>query len=787
MTRRLFRKAMLLAFSFLALTALFSPAAVVHAATPPPLLYEFGFDGTEPGAFYRPYGVAVDTDDYIYVTDTGNNCVQKFTSTGEFVATWGSVGSGSDQFNRPIGIAVDSYGYIYVADVYNYRVQKLSPSGEFVASWGSYGTAEGQFNLPYGVAVGSDGNVYVADAANDRVQVFDSDGGFIAAWGSLGSGEGEFNFPSALATDAAGNVYVCDNWNHRVQVFDSDGGFIAEWGTEGGGDGQFYRPVGIAVSAAGDIYVTDGYNRVQKFDSDYNYISTFGGGLNMPMGVAVDSESNVYVVDYWNNRVVKYGAETVSWGLDGTGEGQLQRPSGITIDSQGYIFIADTLNNRVQKFTSTGEFVAAWGTEGTDEGQFRRPWGIAVDASDNVYVTEVLGNRVQVFSSEGEPLSLWSYSFNMPQGIAVDASGYVYVGDYNSLRKFDSSGAFMQQLASYGTDDGQVRNPGSVAVDDSGNVFVADTYNHRVQKFDSSGSFVTKWGTQGTSDGEFNMPGGIALDSQGNVYVADTNNNRMQAFTPDGEHVVSWGGPGGPFYLPIAAAFDAHDNIFVLDNAYDPLSPGNNRVHVFSCAGLVPSAPALIGAETDESGALITLTLSKVMADPAGKQGQFTYSVNGGEAQGFSAAALDSDYTRIVLTMGGAAIAYGDTVTIGYTAGDVEAADGGALGSFADQPVTNNVTPPPPDTPEVLLSNLIEEVSGMGEANWVKSSLTPKLEAAHKVLTDDNTRNDVAAVNALKAFINSVEAQRGKKIAQGDAGTLIADAQKIMEALSGGK
>jgi hypothetical protein len=101
--------------------------------------------------------------------------------------------------------------------------------------------------------------------------------------------------------------------------------------------------------------------------------------------------------------------------------------------------------------------------------------------------------------------------------------------------------------------------------------------------------------------------------------------------------------------------------------------------------------------------------------------------------------------------------------------------------------VTNNVTPPPSDTPESLLDDLIGEVAGMGEANWVKSSLTPKLDNAWKVLTDDNTRNDVAAVNALRAFINSVEAQGGKNISQGDAEALVTKAQKIIETLSDGK
>ena len=169
MTRKLFRKILFLAIPLLTLAALNLPVAVVQAASPPPLLYEWGYDGTGNGAFNHPYGIAVDADDYVYVTDMGNNRIQKFDSSGEFVASWGTGGSGNVQFNMPLGIAVDSSGNIYVADVYNYRIQKLNSLGEFVTSWGSYGTGVGQFNLPYGVAISSGGNVYVADAANNRL------------------------------------------------------------------------------------------------------------------------------------------------------------------------------------------------------------------------------------------------------------------------------------------------------------------------------------------------------------------------------------------------------------------------------------------------------------------------------------------------------------------------------------------------------------------------------------------------------------------------------------------
>jgi PKD repeat protein len=122
--------------------------------------------------------------------------------------------------------------------------------------------------------------------------------------------------------------------------------------------------------------------------------------------------------------------------------------------------------------------------------------------------------------------------FAAPFGVAVDSSGNVYVADYfiDRIQTFDSNGNFITKWGSYGTGDGQFEYPGGVAVDSSGNVYVGDCWNHRIQKFDSNGNFITKWGSYGTGDGQFDTPGGVAVDSFGNVYVADYGNNRIQKF-----------------------------------------------------------------------------------------------------------------------------------------------------------------------------------------------------------------------------------------------------------------
>jgi hypothetical protein len=116
--------------------------------------------------------VAVNSTGAVYVADTGNHRIQKFTSLGVYAATIGSQGTGDGQFDSPSGIAVDSNGFIYVADTGNNRIQKFSPAGLFVTKWGTYGTGSSQFNGPRGLAFSSNGNIFVADTGNQRIQVF---------------------------------------------------------------------------------------------------------------------------------------------------------------------------------------------------------------------------------------------------------------------------------------------------------------------------------------------------------------------------------------------------------------------------------------------------------------------------------------------------------------------------------------------------------------------------------------------------------------------------------------
>jgi tripartite motif-containing protein 71 len=136
--------------------------------------------------------------------------------------------------------------------------------------------------------------------------------------------------------------------------------------------------------------------------------------------------------------------------------------------------------------------------------------------------------------------------FYNPQGVAVDSSGNAYVSDYGNhrIQKFNSNGKFITMWGKTGTRTGQFYNPQGVAVDSSGNAYVSDYGNHRIQKFNSNGKFITMWGKTGTRTGQFYNPQGVAVDSSGNTYVSDYGNHRIQKFNSNGNFSTMWGKTG---------------------------------------------------------------------------------------------------------------------------------------------------------------------------------------------------------------------------------------------------
>ena len=188
--------------------------------------------GDANGQFNQPCGIAVDKNDYVYVTDFFNNRVQKFTSNGTFVTKWGSSGSGDGQFNGPYSIAVDNSGSVYVTDFYNSRIQKFSSTGIFLGWWGGdnsgftgwhnpgsgrigqSGSNKGQFYRPIDVDVDPSGNIHVVEYDYSRIQVFSPKGDYINIWGN-----GYVLWPSSVAFDSSGYAYIVEPNSCRIKKF----------------------------------------------------------------------------------------------------------------------------------------------------------------------------------------------------------------------------------------------------------------------------------------------------------------------------------------------------------------------------------------------------------------------------------------------------------------------------------------------------------------------------------------------------------------------------------------
>lgn len=286
-------------------------------------------------------------------------------------------------------------------------------------------------------------------------------------------------------------------------------------------------------TSGGTIYVLDTDNhRVQTFDSSGAYKSQFSSGFDLPTGVAMDTSSKIYVKD-------------------------------------------GNLNCQVDKFDSNGNFLLQFGAcspSGIGPGIFDNTGRVAADSSGNVWVTSPDYYYMQKFDSGGHFLAIVCMAnvgvpgcpvatpfTAQPQGIASDANGNVYVTNAypftggSNVAKFNSSGAYVSSFGSFGSGNGQLNDPEGIALDASGNIYVADTHNNRVQKFTSAGVYVSQFGSPGSGNGQFNAPVGIAFDSSGNIYVADVGNNRVQKFDSNGVYLSQFGtfGAGnGQFNAP---------------------------------------------------------------------------------------------------------------------------------------------------------------------------------------------------------------------------------------------
>ena len=274
-------------------------------------------------------------------------------------ASWGSQGTGPGQFNSPVGIAVGNDGYIYVTDLGNHRIQKFTSSGTYVTGWGSYGTGGGQFNYPYSIAIGANGYIYVADSLNNRIQMFTTDGYYAGQWSGV-------NRPYGVTVGNDGYVYVSDTSYYydfngyctcfyggcccvypivRVQKFGPWGSLVSSWLTTPESYTGDYASSALAVGSDGSVYVVDvGANVVRKHTNSGSLVTQWGG-FNTPWGIAVGNDSSVYVANLGSSQIKKFtsaGGFVTQWGVYGSGVGQLNYPYGVAVGSDGSVYVDDT-------------------------------------------------------------------------------------------------------------------------------------------------------------------------------------------------------------------------------------------------------------------------------------------------------------------------------------------------------------------------------------------------------------------------------------------------------------
>jgi aldose sugar dehydrogenase len=280
---------------------------------------KWGGYGTDSGRLKTPQGIAIDSNNSIFVADTGNHRIQKFSSDGKFIARWGTYGEGDLNLRQPRGIAVDPAGNVFVADTGNNRIVKFSSNGTYLMKWGSYGIANGLFNYPIGIAADHLGDILVSDSANNRIQRFTNDGKFLGTFGGYGISDGRFKFPQNIAVRPSGEILVVDGMNNRIQVLSSNGTFLSKWGSFGSDNGKFVSPVGITIDYLGNVFVADsGNNRIQKFSATGTFVASLGdygvldGQLRFPSGMTADKLGNIFVSDSVNNRILIYAADPLA-------------------------------------------------------------------------------------------------------------------------------------------------------------------------------------------------------------------------------------------------------------------------------------------------------------------------------------------------------------------------------------------------------------------------------------------------------------------------------------------
>jgi predicted membrane-bound mannosyltransferase/sugar lactone lactonase YvrE len=277
-----------------------------------------------------PRSLAFATDGSFYVADSRNHRILHFDPSGMLINQWGSP-TGNDPnnpnpsappstFNEPWGVAAGPDGSVYVTDTWNHRVQKFTADGQFLKMWGTFGQGSQQdaFYGPRGIAVDAQGRVYVVDTGNKRIVVFDADGNYVTQFGTAGLDPAQFDEPVGIAIDSQGVIYITDTWNQRIQSFTASADGLTftplkQWDVVGWNGQSLDNKPFIAVDNKGYVFITDpeGY-RVIEYTTDGQLVQTWGDygtdatTFGIAAGIAVDPEGHIWVTDAGNNRIMRF-------------------------------------------------------------------------------------------------------------------------------------------------------------------------------------------------------------------------------------------------------------------------------------------------------------------------------------------------------------------------------------------------------------------------------------------------------------------------------------------------
>lgn len=593
--------------------------------------------------FGGPFAVAVDSSGNIYVADSGNHTIRKITPAGIVNTLAGSPGNPGSadgagsvaRFKNPEGIAVDGSGNAYVADSGNSTVRMITPGGivsTLAGNPGQTGSADGTgtaalFSDPVGVTVDSNGIVYVADPNNNNIRKIASGGVVTTLTGSVnnrGSSDGnlstaQFNAPFGLAVDNNFNLYVVDSLNSTIRKIAPDGtvstlaGSAQQTGyTDGTGSvARFFLPRSLAVNANGIVYVADFQNDVIRMITPGGTVTTLAGSPRI------------------------FGSS------DGIGSAaRFNYPFGVAADAFGNVYVADTNNCTIRKISSGGSVTTLAGSpspgsnDGTGtESRFDLPLGTAVDANGNVYIADTSNQTIRKIAPGGVVTTFAGSAgnsgnsdgtgstarFNAPNGLAVDSTGNIYVADTlnNSVRMITPTGVVTTLATGFNF-------PTAVALDGNGNVYVADSHNGDVRKIAPGGVVTTVPGSAGSTDavGLGYSGSGVAVDLSGNVYT--TYDDTVRMITPTGVATTLAGsvnitgdndgtGSAARFNFPTGLTVDKNGNLFVADL-------GNNTVRKVTSGGVVTTLAGRSGifGSSDGTGSAVLFSYPAGIALDAG-------------------------------------------------------------------------------------------------------------------------------------------------------------------------